>query len=102
MSELVRICSRAELPAEGHAKEIDLGTRSICLANIGGTVSAVDNICPHRGGPLGEGMIENGKLVCPWHAWEFDVVTGECITVPGTNVAVYPLTMQGEDVLVQL
>lgn len=102
MSELVRICSRADLPEEGHAKELNLGDRAVCLANIGGTISAVDNVCPHRGGPLGEGMIENGKLVCPWHAWEFDAATGECITVPGNNVAVYPLTLQGDDVLVQL
>jgi len=102
MAELVRICSRADLPAEGYAKELNLGDRAVCLANIGGTISAVDNVCPHRGGPLGEGMIENGKLVCPWHAWEFDVTTGECITVTNAKVAVYPLTFEGDDVLVQL
>jgi len=49
---------------------------TLCIANINGVIRALDNECPHRGGPLAEGLIEDGKLICPWHAWSFDPATG--------------------------
>ena len=102
MSELVRICSRAELPDSGHAKEFIANGHSVCVANVDGAVAAMGNVCPHRGGPLAEGMIEDGKLVCPWHAWEFDPLSGECLTVSGTHVDVYRIQEQDGDVFVEI
>ena len=54
------------------AKEFRCGDKEICVANVNGTYSAMDNTCLHRGGPLGQGMIAHGKLICPWHAWAWD------------------------------
>lgn len=102
MSDFVRICSRSELPAEGQASEVTVGDRVICLANVNGTISAIDNVCLHRGGPLGQGMIEGGKLVCPWHGWQWDPKTGEAAHNPMAKVAVYPLKVEGEDVFAKL
>jgi nitrite reductase (NADH) small subunit len=102
MSELIQICTRAELPPDGHAKEIEAAGKIFCVANIGGDISVVDNECPHHGGPLGEGMIEAGKIVCPWHAWEFDLKTGASTEDSDTKVAVYPVRIDGESVLVEL
>jgi nitrite reductase (NADH) small subunit len=102
MSELLRICSSAELPESGHAKEAAAGSRTVCIANIDGEICAMDNVCPHRGGPLAEGMIENGKVVCPWHAWEFDPHSGECVTVTGTKVDVFRIQVQGDDVFIEI
>jgi nitrite reductase (NADH) small subunit len=102
MSEFIRILSKAELPGEGEAREVPCGARMLCLANVNGAISAMDNVCPHRGGPLGEGIVENGKVVCPWHAWAFDVVTGEAEHSPGDKVAVFPVKIEGDDVLVKL
>src|ERR1700749_2699531 len=76
MSEFVRICSQAEIPAAGKVKEFMVGERPICVGNLDGKVCVLDGTCPHEGGPLGEGTIEDGKLVCPWHAYAFDVKTG--------------------------
>jgi nitrite reductase (NADH) small subunit len=76
MSEFVRICSVAELPAEGEVAEFTVQGRALCVAHVGGAVAVLDGTCPHEGGPLGEGIVENGRVVCPWHAYAFDLHTG--------------------------
>jgi nitrite reductase (NADH) small subunit len=101
MSALVRICSTAELPRRGEAREFAAGSRTLCIANIDGVIRALDNECPHRGGPLAEGMIEQGKLICPWHAWSFDPATG-ATDASQERVAVYPVTVEGQEVLVMI
>jgi nitrite reductase (NADH) small subunit len=101
MSQLLRICHKSDLPKAGEAKEFSAGPRLLCIANIDGVIRALDNECPHRGGPLAEGMIEQGKVVCPWHAWAFDPATG-ATDMSQERVAVYPVTQQGEEVYVQI
>ena len=102
MAEFVRLCGKADLPEEGEAKEIILGDKVICLANVNGTISAMDNVCLHRGGPLGQGMIEGDKLICPWHGWQYDPKTGQAVHNPNARVAVYPIKIEGGDVMVQI
>jgi nitrite reductase (NADH) small subunit len=102
MSDFVRICGKADLPPSGEAHEIVVGERVLCVANENGSISAMDNVCPHRGGPLGQGMIEGGKLICPWHAWAFDLKTGEATHAPQAKVPVYEVRVEGEDVLAKL
>lgn len=102
MAEFVRIASRAELPAPGEAKEFECGEKQICVANVGGEISALDNVCVHRGGPLGQGVIEDGKVVCPWHGWQFDAKTGAVGHNPSAKIATYPLKFEGDDVLVEV
>jgi nitrite reductase (NADH) small subunit len=101
MSELVRICAKRELPRRGEAREFRLGLKTLCIANVDGVIHALDNECPHRGGPLAEGMIEEGKLICPWHAWTFDPTTGAEENSQG-RVAVYPVSVDGEEVFVRI
>jgi nitrite reductase (NADH) small subunit len=101
MSELVRICAKGELPRVGQTKEVSAGRRVLCIGNFDGVIRALDGECPHRGGPLAEGMIEDGKLVCPWHAWAFDPATGATGSSQ-ERVAVYAVTVEGEEVFVKL
>jgi nitrite reductase (NADH) small subunit len=101
MSELIRIGALADLPQSNHAKEISAAGRAFCIANVDGEICAMDNVCPHRGGPLGEGTIENGKLICPWHAWEFDPRSGKCHT-SDQHVKTYPVVTEGEDAFVEI
>jgi nitrite reductase (NADH) small subunit len=101
MSQLLRICNKGELPEAGMAKEFSAGSRALCIANVDGVIRALDNECPHRGGPLAEGMIEEGKVVCPWHAWAFDAATGAA-SDSEERVAVYPVSFRGEEVFVQI
>jgi len=100
MGEFVRIGSRSELPPEGEAREFPVGERVVCIANVQGVVSAIDNVCLHRGGPLGQGVIEGDKLICPWHGWQYDPRTGEAAHDPAAKVKVYPLKVEGDDVMV--
>jgi nitrite reductase (NADH) small subunit len=97
----VKLASEAEMPATNEAKEFPCGDRMICVANVNGEISAMDNVCLHRGGPLGEGVIEGGKVICPWHGWAWDPKTGEAQT-PGAKVAVYPVKVEGGDVLIEI
>ena len=64
------------LPADGEAKEFTLGEKVVCIANLGGEYSALDNVCAHQGGPLGMGVVLDGKVVCPWHGFEYNIKTG--------------------------
>ncbi|WP_417745014.1 thiamine pyrophosphate-dependent enzyme [Rosistilla oblonga] len=65
-----------ELP-EGRVKTVVIGTHSLCLTHYDGQYGALDNHCPHQGGPLGEGSIEKGLLRCPWHGWDYCPLTGK-------------------------
>ena len=102
MAEFVKLTTISELPPRNEAKELPCGDKVICVANVEGTISAIDNVCLHRGGPLGQGVIEGGKIVCPWHGWVWDPKTGEAAHNPNAKVGVYPIKVDGNDVLVQL
>ncbi len=89
----------ADLPP-GAAKQVTVNGMEIALFNVGGKLCAIADTCPHRGGPLSDGALAGTTLSCPWHAWDFDVTTGACITNPAASVKTYPVEVQGSDVLV--
>jgi nitrite reductase (NADH) small subunit len=101
MPEFLKLTTQSELPAAGEAKEFACQDRVVCVANVDGSLHAMDNVCLHRGGPLGQGVIEDGKIVCPWHGWQFDPQTGEASHNPKARVAVYPLRIEGGDVMIE-
>jgi pyruvate oxidase len=63
--------------ADGRVRTVVAGPRTIALTHCGGRFGALENHCPHQGGPLGEGSIENGLLRCPWHGYDYDPITGQ-------------------------
>jgi len=102
MANMIKLTTEAELPLVDEAKEFPCGAKAICVANVSGVYSAMDNVCPHRGGPLGQGMIEGSKVVCPWHGWAWDTKSGQAVQDPSMKVAVYPLKIEGGDVLIEI
>ena len=62
---------------EGRVRTATVGRHSLALSHYQGQYGALDNRCPHQGGPLGEGSIENGLLRCPWHGYDYDPLTGQ-------------------------
>ena len=102
MSHFVKLVSQSELPSEGEVREFPCGDKVICVANVSGVISAMDNVCLHRGGPLGQGMVEGGKVVCPWHGWQWDPKTGQSAQNPAAKVAVYPIKVEDGQALIQL
>jgi nitrite reductase/ring-hydroxylating ferredoxin subunit len=73
--EFIPVATTDELPP-GSRKTVVVGEREVALFNVAGTFYAIDNTCPHQGGPLGEGWLEGTIVTCPWHAWCFDLRTG--------------------------
>ena len=65
-------------------------------------ICALDGTCPHEGGPLGKGDIENGHVTCPWHAWEFDPCTGEDAYNPARGVDSFPVEERDDVVYVEV
>ena len=65
-----------DVPAEGRVRSVTVDGRTVALARCGARLGALENRCPHQGGPLGEGSIENGWLRCPWHGYDYDPLTG--------------------------
>jgi nitrite reductase (NADH) small subunit len=98
----VRVASQSELPPNNEAREFPCGDKTICIANVNGTITAMDNVCLHRGGPLGQGVIEKGKLICPWHGWAWDPATGQAVHNLNAKLAVYPLKIENDDVMVEV
>ncbi len=82
--------------------EAAAGGVEVCLARVDGELRALDNLCPHRLGPLGQGWVEGSAVVCPWHAWAFDVCTGVAAYPEKASVAVYPVRLEGGAVEVEL
>lgn len=101
MAQWIKIGTVSELPAMNEAREFPVGKKTICVANADGEFSAMDNMCRHHGGPLGQGVVLNGKVVCPWHGWEYDAKTGACRFGAEFAVPIYPIRTEGEDVLVE-
>ena len=109
MSDLdwIKVADVTDLP-EGRGKTVTARKISICLSHYDGQWAAMDNRCPHQGGPLGEGSIERGVegkcwIRCPWHGWDFDPLTG---APPGghedTGQTTYPVEIRDGAVMVGL
>jgi pyruvate oxidase len=81
--------SAVDVPGEGRVRSATVDGRSIALTRCGSTLGALENHCPHQGGPLGEGSIENGLLRCPWHGYDYDPLTGQSPGTFGDAVDVY-------------
>jgi nitrite reductase/ring-hydroxylating ferredoxin subunit len=86
----------------GTIRELEVGDKVIALANVEGKFFAVNNVCLHRGGPLGEGELDRQVVTCPWHGWQFDVTNGQLLTNASLTLACYPVEVRGEDVFVDI
>jgi NAD(P)H-dependent nitrite reductase small subunit len=98
---LQRVASLDEIPERGGIA-VDVGEKRIALFRYQGEVFALDETCPHRGGPLHDGVIDRGVVLCPWHQWQFDLKTGCSPVNPLSRVKVYPVRLEGTDVLLDL
>ena len=97
-----RICAKSELPGTDSANEFHAGDTMVCVANVGGEYHAMNNMCAHRGGPLGQGPVMDGKVICPFHGWMWNPKTGIADDDPHRPIAVYKLRIEGEDVFVDI
>lgn len=101
MPETVLAASVNEIPP-GTGKEVTVGDRVLAIYNIDGNFHVIDGICPHAGGPLGEGQLHQNIVTCPWHGWQFDVTTGQHCLTPQIRQECIPCRVEGEDLLIEL
>ena len=100
MSEFVKIARVQDVPT-GSGVSLEAHGKAIALFNCEGTFYAIDDTCPHQGGPLGEGELAGTVVTCPWHEWRFDARTGLNTDDATCKVGSYPVKVEGDDVLVQ-
>jgi nitrite reductase/ring-hydroxylating ferredoxin subunit len=86
--------------APGQIREIPLEGTTIAIANVAGQFHAISNTCLHRGGPLGQGLLQGNTVTCPWHGWTFDVTSGKVTGNLAAGVASYPVEVRGDDIYV--
>lgn len=101
MSRTVRIAAVTDVPP-GTGREFAVGGRIVALFNVDGTFYALDGICPHAGGPLGDGTLSGSVVTCPWHGWQFDVTSGRHCLNERLEHPTYPVHVEGVDVLVEI
>jgi nitrite reductase (NADH) small subunit len=97
----VKVGSTGELPTDS-MREVTVGENCYALCNVEGEVYAMAGLCLHRGGPLAEGALHGPKVVCPWHAWEWDCRTGANEYNPDQKTATYAVKLEGEDILIDI
>ena len=86
----------------GELTEVIIAGTAIAIANVDGVFHALSNACPHAGGPLGEGQLENALLRCSYHGWAFDVTDGSCRTNPDVQATIFNIHVEQDAVCVQL
>ena len=95
------VAAAAEIPP-GQVREVRLGDETIAVANVGGHFYAISNTCLHRGGPLGQGVLDGKTLICPWHGWSFDVTNGNLSHNQAGGVACYVVEVRDGNLFVDL
>lgn len=88
------------LPGKGIVVRAYDGTE-VALFNLDGEIFALENICPHMGGPLGDGDVDGETVTCPWHGWQFDIKNGDCQNMPGENAKRIEIEVIGEEIFLK-
>ena len=101
MAQATKVATTTEIPP-GTGKVVEVGGKTLAVFNADGKFYAINNTCLHRGGPLGEGSLSGTTVTCPWHGWEYDVRSGECTMDQSMKVQKFDVTVQGNDLLVDL
>ncbi len=95
---LVKLANQADVPEGGSLCVRVPSGLEIALFRVKGDIFALNNACPHQGGPLSEGSLQEYCVTCPWHAWNFDVRTGECLNYPGEMAERFSLIIQNGEI----
>ena len=101
MAEWVRVASVAELQSEGLGQAVKAAGLQIALFRWEDRVYAVEDLCPHLGFPLSEGVVQFGEVICNWHGWHVNLEDGSCRR-ERERAKVFPCEIRGEDVYVQI
>jgi len=97
----IKVATLSEVPPES-VIEVMVGGEPYAICHTGGTVRALSGVCIHRGGPLGQGQIHDGRVICPYHLWEFDCATGAYDFDPSKCVPTFEVKVEDGDIFIQV
>ena len=97
----VPVARASEIPV-GQGKCVEVEGRRIAIFNVDGSYYAIDDVCQHQGGPLGEGELSGKIVTCPWHGWEYDVTNGINTFDTDLKQEQFQVKVDGNDILVAL
>jgi nitrite reductase (NADH) small subunit/3-phenylpropionate/trans-cinnamate dioxygenase ferredoxin subunit len=97
----VVVTSATDIP-DGHRKIVQIDGLSIGIFHHKDRWYALRNSCMHRGGPVSTGPLEGDILICPWHGFQYNITTGECLADPSARLDMYPVTVQNGQIHLQL
>ncbi|MBX7150581.1 Rieske (2Fe-2S) protein [bacterium] len=96
-----KVCSESEL-SEGSVRTLKIFARQIAVYRIDGVIHAMDGLCKHMNAPLATtGKIKGTKLVCSWHGWEYDILSGECLNHSGIALRHYPVLIENGEIFIE-
>ena len=102
MSEFQRVAAVADVPDPGKVT-VDVDDRLVVLIHAGGDWYCIDDVCTHDGGPLGEGPLDNGAIVCPRHGARFDIRTGKALCMPAFEpIEAYPVVCKDGKIYIEI
>ena len=93
MPNFIPVADLKDIPP-GTAKVVSVRDVEVALFNLEGAIFAIDNMCQHAGGPLGEGTIKGDIVICPWHGYRYHIKTGHYVKNPEMSVACYPVKVE--------
>ncbi len=103
MAKFVKVGNKSEFQDLEAGKLVDAGGQTIAIFDLGGNYYAIENTCPHRGGPLAEGEMDGEEVICPWHGARFNIKTGAVLAPPAPQgVKSFPVRVTGDDVEVEI
>ena len=103
MAHFVKVGTKAEFEDLEGGKLVEVSGQKIAMFILGGKYYAIANACPHRGGPLAEGMVACDEVICPWHGSRFNIKSGTFLTPPAQQgVKSLPVRVAGNDVEVEI
>ena len=101
MADLVKVASVSEIH-EGTGKAVRPNGVCVAIFNVKGAFHAIDGVCPHQGGPLGEGFLKGTVVTCPLHFWQFDVVKGHAPDFPEASIARFAVKVVAGEIFVEV
>lgn len=101
MGKFIKGCSKSDF-TNRNCITTSANEAEVAIFKINDQFFAIANNCSHRGGPLSEGEMDGNVVTCPWHGFQFDVMTGNCATQSAFKQSKYNLQIQGDEIWIEV